>query len=187
MDLAKVRAIVEHPRPVRAHPGEERGAARVAQRKLAVRAFEEHPFGRQPIDVWRTDHGVAVTMQIAVEIVNGNEEDVLLCLGRDQRIDSDQCQASGNKRTYKRHDHFLIQAGTVQACLRGSVEGLGAGIASSTEYDHHYVSAERRHGVGWQQLNLQRFATFATKLLKKIIAPAPQDNGTTGPMPHKRR
>ena len=60
--------------------GQQRHAARAAQRKLRVRAIESHAARGETIDVGRLDDWMAVRPHIVVEVVGHDDEDVRAAL-----------------------------------------------------------------------------------------------------------
>ena len=63
-------------RGVRAQAGHDRGAARRAERELAVGVFETGARFREAVDVRRFHRRVAVAAEVVVHVIDGDEQDV---------------------------------------------------------------------------------------------------------------
>ena len=88
--LADADRVAPDERLIRIQPGHEGSPARTAERILAVRTFEANPPGSQTVDVGRLHHPMAVTAEIAVEVVANQKQHVgpgsgLRTIGGDQR------------------------------------------------------------------------------------------------------
>lgn len=76
MPPAHRNLVAEDAGGIRPKPREERRAARIANRVLAMRAIEAHPARREPVEVRRFDLRVAVAAEARAQIVSDDEEDV---------------------------------------------------------------------------------------------------------------
>ena len=68
--------VVGHASLVRSQAGQERRAARIADRILHIGPLEAHAAFRQPVDVRRLHRRVAVTAERVAQIIHGDEQNV---------------------------------------------------------------------------------------------------------------
>ena len=80
--FAKVRLQIENPGCVRSQTGEQGNAAGAAQGEMTVSPVESDTASGEPIHVRRLDDSIAVTAEMVVQIVHGDEQNVALGGGR---------------------------------------------------------------------------------------------------------
>jgi hypothetical protein len=110
--LAEMILQIEHPRAVRAQTGQERGAARTAQRKLAVRPFEPHATRSETVDARRLHQRVAVAAEVVVHVVHGDEQDIGPGAGCECRPGWHQRAHNGNEADQRLHGTILLHGST---------------------------------------------------------------------------
>ena len=112
--------------------GEDRGVRRQGQRRRGKRLLEQHPLGRQPIQVWRGGGAIAVRPEpIPPRRVERDEDDVQLILGN-AADDTAERRAAGRCRG---------SGAAVQDPGRGGDDGN-----ASDSHDKPYSESTKKHG-----------------------------------------